>query len=196
MDDKLTVGAAIKQLRKEKKMTLAQLAAKTDLSVGFLSQLERGLSTIAIDSLEKIAGVFEVPLTWFFEPVTDQNREEYLFRAYEQAYTEISPHIFQRLLVGRKTSFHLLPRLYLLRPHQHESETVKLYTHAGEEFIFVLEGMLTVFVNGQRVDLYPEDSVHIHSEEPHNWCNMTNRSTRFITVNFPNPLMENEKGRI
>lgn len=48
------VGKKIKELRTNKNLTLKDLSAKTNLSIGFLSQLERGLTTIAIDSLETI----------------------------------------------------------------------------------------------------------------------------------------------
>lgn len=46
-------------------MTLKQLSEKTNLSTGFLSQMERGMSSIAIDTLENIAGVLGVSLTSF-----------------------------------------------------------------------------------------------------------------------------------
>ncbi|MDO7205343.1 helix-turn-helix transcriptional regulator [Paraclostridium bifermentans] len=47
-------------------MTLKDLSEKTNLSIGFLSQLERGLTSIATDTLGSIADVFEVELSYFF----------------------------------------------------------------------------------------------------------------------------------
>ncbi len=47
------IGAKIKQLRTQKQMTLKDMSEKTNLSIGFLSQLERGLTSVATDSLGK-----------------------------------------------------------------------------------------------------------------------------------------------
>ncbi len=61
------IGKKIKKLRTNKKLTLKELSEKTNLSIGFLSQLERGLTTVAIDSLTKIAKELDVSLTYFFQ---------------------------------------------------------------------------------------------------------------------------------
>ena len=53
MDHNVTIGAKVKAFRTAKKYTLKQLSEESGLSIGFLSQLERGLSSIAIDSLAK-----------------------------------------------------------------------------------------------------------------------------------------------
>ena len=54
MDPNQTIGAKIKALRTEKKYTLKNLGDLTGFSVGFLSQIERGISSVAVDSLAKI----------------------------------------------------------------------------------------------------------------------------------------------
>ena len=70
MSQRTPVGLQIKALRTGNNMTLKQLSEQTGLSIGFLSQVERGMSSIAVDSLEKIAGVLEVPLDTFFSGST------------------------------------------------------------------------------------------------------------------------------
>ena len=49
MDPNLTIGAKIKALRTEQKYTLKALSDLTGFSVGFLSQIERGISSVAVD---------------------------------------------------------------------------------------------------------------------------------------------------
>ena len=61
MDTNMAIGAKVKALRTEKKMTLKQLSEGSGLSVGFLSQFERGLSSIALDSLEKLSEILPCP---------------------------------------------------------------------------------------------------------------------------------------
>ena len=55
MNYNTTIGLKIKELRNSKKFTLKYLSEETNLSIGFLSQLERGMTSVAIDTLAKIA---------------------------------------------------------------------------------------------------------------------------------------------
>ncbi len=66
MNQNTSIGEKIKALRTSQNLTLKQLGEMTNLSTGFLSQMERGLSSIAIDTLETIAGVLGVSLSSFF----------------------------------------------------------------------------------------------------------------------------------
>lgn len=60
MNYNTSIGLKIKELRNAKKFTLKYLSEETNLSIGFLSQLERGMTSVAVDSLAKIARVLEV----------------------------------------------------------------------------------------------------------------------------------------
>lgn len=62
MDD---ISKKIRGLRIQKGLTLKELSEKTDLSVSFLSQVERGASSLAITSLKKIADALGVKMTYF-----------------------------------------------------------------------------------------------------------------------------------
>ena len=60
------IGNTIKQERLKQGMTLQQLSTATGFSIGYLSQFERGLSQIAIDSLHKITDVLGMEFIDFF----------------------------------------------------------------------------------------------------------------------------------
>jgi transcriptional regulator with XRE-family HTH domain len=64
----------IRALRKSRGMTLAETALRLDRSVGWLSQVERGLSQPSLGDLRAIADLFSVPLSLFFSH--DVPREE------------------------------------------------------------------------------------------------------------------------
>ena len=55
------LGETIRKLRKEKSLTLVSLASMTDLSPGYLSQVERGIAEPSLSSLERIAGALDIP---------------------------------------------------------------------------------------------------------------------------------------
>lgn len=196
MTHRTPIGLQIKALRTGNNMTLKNLSEQTDLSIGFLSQLERGMSSVAIDSLEKIAKALDVPLTSFFNEVPSKNHEP-VVHSFELQATQVSEQIFQYILSKDELSFGLLPRIFSLMPFANfEADDLEMYSHGGEEFIYVLEGIVTLFMGNRQHTLYPGDSVQIHSTEPHNWMNSTNKVAKLLAINTPNPFQHPEPGHI
>lgn len=187
--DIVNIGLEIKKLRTEKGITLKELSEKCELSVGFLSQLERGLTTIAVDSLERIAWVLEVHLTHFFD--YPHKRKDKVLRSYEQEIIDIEEGSFIKYsLSSNLENKQLVPRLIEILP-QRKEEKILSYKHEGEEFVYVLEGILTVYINGERNEVYPGDSVHMESNISHNWANYTNKKVKLLAVNTPNYMYNN-----
>ncbi|CAM2758860.1 XRE family transcriptional regulator [Hathewaya histolytica] len=178
------IGSKIKELRNSRKLTLKELSSQTDLSIGFLSQLERGLTTIAIDSLEKIASVLGVDLSYFF--VMPKENKGSVLRNYEkEVFQVVNSKFITYHLTNDLENKSLLPRIIELLPGN-EEECVSSYQHEGEEFVYVLEGILTLFLDNNRYELYPGDSAHFESTSIHNWVNSTNKIVRILTVHTPN----------
>jgi len=184
-----TVGNRIKKLRTKRKMTLKELSLLSDLSVGFLSQLERGLTSVAIDALEQLAIIFNVDISFFFTHTA--NEKSYVMKSYERRVSPIARgNSIQYYLSKVIEDKQLLPRLIELLPGQKNSALEREHEHEGEEFIYVLEGILTLVVEGVKTDLYPEYTAHYLTSSPHNWVNNTNKTVKFITVNTPNFLID------
>lgn len=189
-----SIGSKLKKLRTENNYTLKELSKETGLSVGLLSQVERGISTIAIDSLSKIIKIYNISLSDFFEEHRTEIELDPVMRSFNLTSDQISPYIIQFVLSNRVTEFSMLPRIYQLQPLANINRSnVELYNHYGEEFIYVLEGIVTVIVDKNQYVLYPGDSIQIHSETDHNWINNTNKVARILTVNLPNPFIDGEK---
>ena len=190
MNQNATMGMRIKALRKEKKYTLKQLAEETGLSIGFLSQLERGMSSIAVDSLAKIAQILGVSLSTFFTDADAVSRDP-VCHAFELHWNATSPEIAQAILSKDTYGFDILPRMVQLMPENSKDlQDGAIHRHAGEEFIYVLEGIVTVYCNETEYTLYPGDSIQIHSNSPHNWVNHTNKAAKLLSVGYPNPFRE------
>jgi len=71
-----TLGKDIRALRKARKMTLDDRAQKLDRSVGWVSQVERDISTPTMDDLRQISRVFDVPMSLFFGTATAVAHEQ------------------------------------------------------------------------------------------------------------------------
>lgn len=193
MNATAAIGAKVKELRTQKKLTLKQLSEACGLSIGFLSQFERGLSSIAIDSLESVAHILEVPLSELLEVRSGGLSADPVVHGVELQSKEISPQIYQCLLCASETHLAMLPRLFILLPFNAPDEVPEMYTHDGEEFVYVVEGIVTFFLDNNQYLMYPGDSIHIHSRQPHNWMNRSTRVARILTVNTPNPLHAEEE---
>lgn len=180
------IGKKIKELRSSKNLTLKDLSAKTNLSIGFLSQLERGLTTIAIDSLNNIAKALGTNLSYFLEDLKCNKKT--IIRSYEKEVFQVYNNQFIHYhLTNDLESKNLLPRLIEILP-TNSKEKVTSYQHEGEEFIYVLEGILTLFMDNEQHELYPGDSAHYNSNVPHNWGNYTNKTVKILAVNTPSVL--------
>lgn len=178
------IGELIKQQRTSNKMTLKDISEATDLSIGFLSQLERGLTSIAFDTLKKVARALDVDMDYFMDQ--PKGNEKAITRGYEKEVFRIEGNsIIEYRLTNMADRCEMLPKFVEILP-QKEQEDTTLYPHEGEEFIYVIEGILTLTIDTQVQDLFPGDSAHYRSTIPHNWNNQTNKVVRFLTVNTPN----------
>jgi transcriptional regulator with XRE-family HTH domain len=189
------LGNKIKKLRKSQRMTLKELGKQVGLSISHLSLLERGLSSIDTVSLQAIAKCLKVSLYYFLGDSVEKNSREFIFRSYNQR-----PVIRNNLKVYMRIAHNfgeyiMDPVITLLLPGEHLDD-VNYVSHEGEEFHYVLEGVLTWLMEGARYELFPGDSVHIPSHIPHNWVNLTNNSVRVLSVVSPNYFDdESEEGR-
>ena len=76
-----TVGSKLKELRTSKGMTLKELGDASGFSVGYLSQLEQGKSSIAINRLGKIAECLGVNMRYFISE--ELQNENPVMKSYE-----------------------------------------------------------------------------------------------------------------
>jgi len=184
------IGSKIKELRTNKKMTLKELSEKTSLSTGFLSQLERGLTSIATDSLLNIADALEVELSYFLLATT-KRKERFIQKSYERDVYKIDNSMYiNYILSNNPEDKALLPRLIEILPSETD-ESLSTYHHEGEEFIYVLEGIITLFINDDKQYLYPGDSAHFKSTVNHNYANYTNKLCKILVVSIPNETKKN-----
>lgn len=185
------IGSKIKELRNEKKMTLKELSEKTSLSTGFLSQLERGLTSIDTDSLLNIAEALEVELSYFLLS-TNKRKDRFVQKGYERTVYKIDNNKYINYILSNNPEDKvLLPRLIEVLPNDTDDDLIT-YHHGGEEFIYVLEGIITLFINGEKNLLYPGDSAHYKSSVNHNYANYTNKICKILEVSSPSEVNTTE----
>ena len=66
-------GKRVRALRKQAGLSQEELAARTDITVDFVSLIERGINAPSFETLEKLAKVLGVPVREFFDFRSDQD---------------------------------------------------------------------------------------------------------------------------
>ncbi|GAA0363406.1 helix-turn-helix domain-containing protein [Bacillus horti] len=175
------IGDRLKSVRKSKKMTLKQISEKTNLSISFLSQVEHAKCSVTLESLMKISEALEVSPSFFFSDQKGQEIKSKIAVHKQQSLEEdmaVSNFTYKDLS-GNFPNQTFLPTLVTLQPR---NEGGRALAHNGQEFIFVLEGTLTVIFEDGELALQAGESLHMESTTPHNWLNKTNEAIKFLYV--------------
>lgn len=170
----------IKSLRLNQGMTLKDLSKETDLSVSFLSQIERGSSSLAITSLKKIADAFNVTMSYFFDEIENNN---YALKEEEQKLFKLEGSNVKHIrLAGKFPERNLEPMKVSLPPSQ---SYIEQYSHPGEEFYHILEGIVIFKIEDKEYVLNKGDSIHFPSNKVHQWKNPTSEESILLSVLTP-----------
>lgn len=175
------IAKRFKELRMQQNLTLKELSEKTGLSISFLSQVERGTSSLAITSLKKIADAFNVPINYFFQSWVNQNHH---VKAEDVESFRIEGRTAEYgRLAGQFSGRVLEPFMVVMDPGQSLGHT---FSHPGEEFCYILEGIVLVTLEGTEYLVKAGDSIHFPSTMPHHLVNPSkDEKCSFISVLTP-----------
>lgn len=181
-DDEWAVGADIRALRKRRSITLTELASHLGRSVGFVSQIERGLSEPSINDLRKIAEAFDVPLSFLFgENRGDPQETRYVVRAHaRRRLGNAEGGLIEELLSPDLSgSFEILRSEFAAN-----SALEKPILRNTEEAGFVVSGTLEIAIGGKWHVLEAGDSFRF-AGEAYCWRNPGNQPAIVIWVIAP-----------
>jgi DNA-binding transcriptional MerR regulator/quercetin dioxygenase-like cupin family protein len=171
-------GRRFRRLRTRRGLSLAQVAKATDVSVGFLSALERGQMRSSVATLRRIARFYHTNILSLFETPGDNPR---LVRPAQRKILVTTPDVRMELLAWGNTVME--PHLFRVKPGGGSGES---YSHEGEEFLHVLRGDFEIWLkNGEHYHLKPGDSLYFESSIPHRWKNPGRKETWLLWVNTP-----------
>jgi transcriptional regulator with XRE-family HTH domain len=168
MESLIGLGKKVKNLRLEKRMSIAILSAETTLSQGLISLIERDKTNPTVTTLWKIAKALDVNIGYFFSeeensimnPVIRKNNHRKLLIGNEETIYElltIDPHRkidVQKITLKSKTS-----------------SSADLISHEGEECIYVVKGTFKVKTANGTYMLSEGDSIEYKSTVPHLFTN-------------------------
>jgi transcriptional regulator with XRE-family HTH domain len=175
-------GQQLRTAREAVGMTLQDVASATGLTKGYISQIERDLSSPSVSTLWRVCSVLGITIGDLTEPEA---------LALEPVYVERRP------LAGDPQNEHFSRSSYydpsFFASESHIAPGGSLaddpYTIPGDlEFVYVLEGRLEFEIRGRTYTFKAGDAFTYSIREPHRWRNpSTKRSARVLWVAVPNP---------
>ena len=177
----VAVGQRIRDLRRARAMSLEAVAARTELSIGFLSQIERGLSSPSLRVLATLADVLGVGIAGLFGTREDAAAAPDAIVTRERERAELNlwrTGISKQLLSPAGSEGRL--NLFLVHMEPGGSTGDELYTHDGEEAGLVIEGEMKLTVDAESWTLKHGDSFRFASRRPHRFSNPSGDSRAVV----------------
>jgi transcriptional regulator with XRE-family HTH domain len=177
------IGAAIRDLRLKKGWTLQKLASLTGLSVSFLSQAERGLSSLSIVSLHNICQALGVEASELLSAgkvaaALGESTFPIVPTADQLCIRIASSPVTYRYLSGNFPGRVIEVLINEFPPNYR----YPLASHTGEEFGYVLEGHLDLRIEEESYPLSPGDSYHFVASRPHGYETSAKEGARVLVA--------------
>jgi DNA-binding transcriptional MerR regulator len=172
------IKTSLLRLRKRSGLKLIAVSRKTGLSVSFISALERGQANPSIATLQKLAVLYGTNVRSFF---AEQEGAKRLVRPRERKVLQPHPGVQMEELAAGDTMMD--PSLFRIASGATSGGS---YHHEGEEFIYVLQGRLEIWLDEvERYVLEPGDCLYFKSTQAHRWRSASDKETVLLWVNTP-----------
>jgi len=163
------VGERVRQVREKRGLSLEDISSRTDIDITLLSQIEEGQVAPPLGTIIKLAKALEMKMGYFISGKGDQaytivrREDRKIVSRYDSKKVKHYGYEYESLAPLKKNR-HMEPFLVTLEPSKTEEERS---THAGQEFIFVLQGKMEVRLEEETHILVPGDAIYYDSTLPH-----------------------------
>lgn len=158
----MNIGLKLKELRILKGLTQEELADRAELSKGFISQLERNLTSPSIATLMDILQCLGTTIGEFF----NETPEEQIVFGKADYFEKVDPQLKNEIqwIIPNAQKNVMEPILLTLEPG---GETYPDNPHEGEEFGYVLQGVVAIHIGGKSYRAKKGESFYFVSEKKH-----------------------------
>ncbi|HEX2302890.1 MAG TPA: cupin domain-containing protein [Gaiella sp.] len=175
------LGQRLRQLRRGRGLSLADVAEGTGISASFLSMVEKGQSDITVSRLMRL-------VRWFGVSIADLVQEPdpatvHVVRADQRRSLRLVDEGIAIEMLTTDGGHRMMPVVNVYAEGGAMAEPAR---HEGEEFVLVVDGRVELTVgDGDPIELGPGDSAHYRSDLPHSFRNVGRGEARFIGVTTP-----------
>jgi transcriptional regulator with XRE-family HTH domain len=175
MANKFSLGARLRNLRKERKLTQRELAIQASISVNAVSLIERNEISPSVATLQSLATALKVKMSYFFDEEIQAN-VIHLPASERPSITanDISIESAGQRIPGQQFE----PFLVTLEPNSSSGKQAVI--HTGHEFVYCLQGQIEYEVDNIQYLLGPGDMLLFEANLPHYWQNNTSKTAKML----------------
>ena len=151
MNQSEMIGSRLKEERLQQKLTLKQLSEKVGLSIGYLSQVERGYGTLSLSALKKLSSALGLEMSAFFDNHPEDENDKLLVRSWQREELQLSRQFIQYTASFSLPNTKMRGLIFELQPSFDPEEP--LYSHPEEEILYVLQ--LSAYPGRKRISAQP-----------------------------------------
>lgn len=175
----MDIGAKIKHLRKSGNLTLEELASRCELTKGFLSQVERNLTSPSISTLEDILEALGTSLGEFFQP----EKEEKIVFTRDDFFVDEREGYTVSWIVPNAQKNDMEPILVSIAPR---SRTMLTANHQGQEFGYILKGpVILEMENGTKHRMKTQETFYVSGTQAHCLYNPSGSAASVLWISTP-----------
>lgn len=167
------------RLRNDK--TQQQIADQCGISKSMLSKIENGQTAAAVATLSKISEALNVPLAWILDEEIEQDLVIQKKAARPSRIGNEKLGYSYEVLANRSKYSGLEPTIVHVTP-KHANQRTETYTHSQDEFIYVLEGEIYLYYNGEKHFMEKGDSAYFQGSNPHLFIPVNNDGAQLLTI--------------
>jgi len=180
----VAIGHEVRAFRKKLGITVADLAATTNISLGMLSKIENGNTSPSLTTLQALAQALGVPVTAFFRRFEEVRNASFV-KAGEGVELERrgtrAGHQYNLLgHVGQNASG-VVVEPYLISLNA-DSDVFPTFQHEGLEFLYMLEGSVQYRHGDKLYPMQPGDSLFFDADAPHGPEVLEKLPARYLSI--------------
>jgi len=180
------IGKKLRKLRREKGLTLQDVARATGFSVSLISLIESGNVSPPIATLAKIASVLNVNMGYFFGESDDNRKIEVVRKGKGKRVKRVISRLgVKHGYIYEALSYRLNEKKmepFLLTVKTKGGDEKSVYNHDGEEFLMLLKGRATLIYGDERINLNEGDCVYFDSRMRHRLLSRGSSPVRVLAV--------------
>ena len=174
----MDIGKKLKELRRQNDLTLEDLASRCELTKGFLSQVERNLTTPSIATLQDIVEALGTTLSEFFH---EEEEKQIVFSVQDFFENEQDEYKIEWVIPNAQKN-EREPILLTLYPRCKSQEMI---SHHGEEFGYVLKGSVTLVRGNKKYKLKAQETFYLDGSKGHYLYNHGNTDAKVLWITTP-----------
>ena len=174
----MDIGSKVKRLRQANGLTLEELANRSELTKGFLSQLERDLTSPSVATLENILEALGTNLQEFF---SEKQEEQIVFKK-DDFFENIQDEYKISYIIPNAQKNEMEPILLTIHGHERSKE---MECHNGEEFGYILKGNVTLVCGTKKYRLKAKETFYMDGKKSHYFINNGSSDAKILWVTTP-----------